>query len=594
MKKEGKLTRIGYAVRLSRYIKGMWLQLLLAILFNLLFKLTPMVISLVTSYMLSSVVLGDAGEIWRLFFTVAILVVLSAVFAYMDVLVSHDTAYRILTKLRCAAYDKIDELAPAAMEGRHSGELTSIVLEDVEQLEWFYAHTIAQLAVAVLLPVSALILLGMLSPVLPLALLPFICLMVCVPVWSAKQADSQGITVRTAFSDLNAQIVDGVQGLKDILSFGWKDAYFVRFTGAMKAHQNAQLAYAGRSGEETRRFQLVIGIGGLCGEAAAAALTVSGKLDAVWLMPVFILCSAIFVPLQDALAMSTNYGLIFGAAKRLLALFQSSPAVKDEGKSGAEVAAVKDGKTTVSFDHVAFTYPSDGEKEKNPPVLRDLTFTVSTGETVALVGASGSGKTTAARLLQRFWDVDGGHISINGTDIRTLRLEALREIITVVPQETYLFNLRVSENLRLAKPDASPEEIEAAAKSAQASGFIQKLPQGYDTVLGERGLRLSGGEKQRLSIAQAFLKDSPVLVLDEASANLDAETERQINLAVNRLKRGRASLVIAHRVSTIRSADRIVVLRDGRVEETGTYEQLMENCPYFVRLIGGEEYGAEQ
>ena len=194
--------------------------------------------------------------------------------------------------------------------------------------------------------------------------------------------------------------------------------------------------------------------------------------------------------------------------------------MRDEGKRRLDMRGTA---VEVRFEDVRFTYPAAKGGEPNPPVLNGLSFSFRTGETVALVGASGGGKSTAARLLQRFWDVDGGRISINGTDVRELTLENLRDIVTVVPQEVYLFNMSVAENLRLARLSATDVEIREAARRARAEEFIEKLPKGYDTVIGERGLRLSGGEKQRLSIAQAFLKNAPVLVLDEASANLDAE-----------------------------------------------------------------------
>lgn len=284
--------------------------------------------------------------------------------------------------------------------------------------------------------------------------------------------------------------------------------------------------------------------------------------------------------------MSGNYGLIFGAAKRVLGLFAMEPTVKDDGKE--RLANLRD--VEVKFDNVKFTYPGT-ENEVNQPVLNGLSFSFKTGETVALVGVSGGGKTTAARLLQRFWDVDSGSISINGTDIRQFSLNTLREYVTVVPQEVYLFNMSVSDNLKLAKLDSTDEEVHIAARQAQAERFIERLPHGYGTVIGERGLRLSGGEKQRLSIAQAFLKDAPILVLDEASANLDAENERLINKAVQSLKQGRATLVIAHRISTIRSADRVVVIQDGQAVGNGTYDSLIKSCSYFKKLIGDEYEG---
>lgn len=275
----------------------------------------------------------------------------------------------------------------------------------------------------------------------------------------------------------------------------------------------------------------------------------------------------------------------------MLGLFAEEPKVHDTGKRRLACA---EGPMAVSFEDVRFAYPAAKGEAENQPVLQGLRFAFQTGETVALVGASGSGKSTAARLLQRFWDVDGGSIRINGTDVRELTLESLRALVTVVPQDVYLFNVSVRENLRLARLEATDAEVRGAAQHAQAEAFIDRLPEGYDTLIGERGLRLSGGEKQRLSIAQAFLKNAPVLVLDEASANLDAENERLINQAVQHLKKGRATLVIAHRISTIRSADRIIAVKDGQVLAEGTYAQLMETCPYFRRLIGNEYEGDAQ
>ncbi len=582
--------RLKYAVELSRHIQGFGLYLTLAILCNLMFKLLPLATSLLTSYMVSSVLLGETSQVVRLLIACGVLVILLSLFSYLDVQVSHDMAYRILTKLRDQCYAKLDELAPAALMGKRSGDMISIILGDVETLEWFYAHTIGQLIVAVTVPTAALIFLGTLSWVLPAVVLPFIAVLVLIPRHSARQSDAQGAAVKRTTGTLNAIIVDGVQGLKDIISFRWQRAYMERFFRANCEYARASMAYAERRSDESRRITLVMEVAALAADVAAVILVTAGKLSALWLMPVFVLSSAIFTPILDALSMSTNYGLIFGAAQRVLGLFAEKPLVRDEGKQRLDVR----GKAVeVHFDDVRFTYPSAGGGEPNPPVLNGLSFSFRTGETVALVGASGGGKSTAARLLQRFWDVDGGRISINGTDVRELTLENLRDIVTVVPQEVYLFNMSVAENLRLARLSATDAEIHEAARRARAEEFIEKLPKGYDAEIGERGLRLSGGEKQRLSIAQAFLKNAPVLVLDEASANLDAENERLINHAVEHLKKGRATLVIAHRISTIRAADRIVMLENGRVAGEGTYAQLMEGCPEFRKLMGDEYAGTE-
>ena len=334
----------------------------------------------------------------------------------------------------------------------------------------------------------------------------------------------------------------------------------------------------------------------------AALLVKRGRLSPLWFLPVLTLSSAFLSPITDALNMSTQYGLIFAAAKRLFNLLLTEPEVYDTGVKTVEdvMAAGKvdgvenangAGKSTgtemrITFENVVFTYPQHDAEKQNPKVLNGLSFTVKTGETLALVGRSGSGKTTTARLLQRLRELDAGAITINGIDIRELRLKALRDIITVIPQDVYLFNTTIEENLRLAKRDASFQEIQAAATQAQAASFIEQLPDGYGTVIGERALKLSGGEKARLAIAQAFLKNSPVLVLDEASANLDSENESKINEAVTQLKKGRITLAIAHRLSTIKAADRIIVLKDGRVEAEGSFPHLMQSSAYFRELIG--------
>ena len=571
--------RISYAVRLSGYIKGFGIYLFLAILCNMAFKILPLATGLVTSYLINTVLLGVTDRVFQLLITAGLLVVATSIFSYLDVQVSHDMAYRILTQLRDKCYDKLDSLAPAASTGIRSGDVISIILGDVETLEWFYAHTIGQLVVAVIVPLSAIIFLGYVSAVLPFIVLPFIFLLICIPRFSSKKADQQGAKVKKKTGILNAVIVDGVQGLKDIISFRWQGEYFKRFFEVNKDYSDASVEYAKRSANESRYITMIMEAASLTVEAVTAALVLKGAIAPVWLMPVFVLSSGIFAPIQEALTMSTNYGLIFGAAQRVLGLLEEEPSVSDTGVLGPST----DKNIIVRFENVSFTYPSYNGSA-NPQILTGLDFSFRTGETVALCGASGEGKSTAARLLQRFWDVDNGRITLNGTDIREYSLEALRDMITVVPQEVYLFNTTIEDNLKMARPDAQSRELKESIEMARADTFINALPDGPGTVVGESGIRLSGGEKQRISIAQAFLKNSPVLVLDEASASLDAENERLINDAVAHLKKGRATLVIAHRISTIKSADRVIFIKNGRVFASGTYDELIRDCPEFRKM----------
>ena len=589
-------SRLFYLFALTKYIKGFHLYLGISIVCNAVFKLIPLVLTLFTSYMISAIVLGSAEKTKLLFAFVCVFIVLQAVFAYLDILVGHDMAYRILAKLRIIAYNKIDELAPAGLENERSGDLISIVLDDVEILEWFYAHTIAQIFVAFLIPLAALIFMGSLSPYLPVTLLPFLIALLLFPKFKKQKADVHGFDYMKAAGDLNAESVDCIQGLKDIISFRYQRRYFQKMSTAIEKFNTAVFEDSKRRITQSQLLSFLILTASFAVTIVAALLVKQGRLSPLWFLPVLTLSSAFLSPIADALNMSTQYGLIFAAAKRLFNLLRTEPEVYDTGtKTVEDVIAAGNangaGKSTgtemrITVKDVAFTYPQHDSEKHNPKILDGISFTVKTGETLALAGRSGSGKTTTARLLQRLREPDAGAITINGIDIRELRLKALRDIITVIPQDVYLFNTTIEENLRLAKRDASFQEIQAAATQAQAASFIEQLPDGYGTVIGERALKLSGGEKARLAIAQAFLKNSPVLVLDEASANLDSDNERKINEAVTQLKKGRITLVIAHRLSTIKAADRIIVLKDGRVEAEGSFPHLMQSSAYFRELIG--------
>jgi ATP-binding cassette subfamily C protein CydC len=277
--------------------------------------------------------------------------------------------------------------------------------------------------------------------------------------------------------------------------------------------------------------------------------------------------------------MGRNFGIILAAADRVFRVLESKPVVEDRGRE-----SIQGLRPVIDFQRVSFRYG-----ENLPLILNDVSFQVREGETVALVGDSGVGKTTCINLLQRFWDVQEGRIAIDSADIRDLPLEQLRTLITTVPQEIYLFNMSLWDNIRLGKPDASDAEVEEAARAALIHDFILGLPDGYDTSAGERGLQLSGGQKQRIAIARAILKDAPILILDEAMSSLDTENERLVQASLNNLRRGRTTLIVAHRLSTFRNADSLVVLKDGQVEEIGSHEELVQKKGYYSRFISVQQ-----
>ncbi len=320
---------------------------------------------------------------------------------------------------------------------------------------------------------------------------------------------------------------------------------------------------------------------------AVAAVQVSrGELDPT-LYPVAVtLAIFVFGPIHAIASVAQNLGIVFASADRAFHLLREPAPVTD-----APGAAPPDSdlEPRVSFAGVTFGYPGGGG-----PALQDVSLEIAPGETVALVGHSGAGKTTCASLLMRFWDADAGAIAIGGHDVRHLPQRFLREIIGWVPQDIYLFNSSLRENIRMARPGATDAEVENAARAAQAHDFIIDMPGGYDTVAGERGVQMSGGQRQRIAIARALLKDSPVLVLDEAVSSLDARNEQELNLALHAVREGRATLVIAHRLSTIRSADRIVVLEEGRVVEQGTHDGLLAHGHTYPLLIAAQTEAAHR
>lgn len=510
------------------------------------------------------------GAVFYLLLGLAFMLVMYAA-AVLQYRSTYTTVYDESAARRISLAEKLRKLPLAFFGEKNLSDLTATIMDDCTDLEHTFSHAVPQLFAS--LAGIALIAAGMFiyDWRLSLALFWVVPLALAAILLSKKKMRRDVDTNYRNRRAVTECIQEGLDTVQEIKSYNREEAFLSGLDSAINRYEKELTRGELLTGVLVNGAQSFLKLGLATVVIVGAGLLASGKTELfVWLL-FMVIGSRIYGPVNEVL---NNLAALFYLDKRIDRMNEMEALPVQQGTT--EFAP--DG-FDIEFDHVSFAY------ESGKQVLKDVSFTARQGEITALVGPSGSGKSTAARLAARFWDIQSGQIRLGGRDIGRTDPETLLKNYSVVFQDVVLFNASVKDNIRIGRRDASDEEVVRAARLAQCDTFVERMPQGYDTVIGENGETLSGGERQRISIARALLKDAPIVLLDEATASLDVENETRIQAAIAELVRDKTVLIIAHRMRTVANADKVIVLENGRVAETGTPEELKRRNGLFARMV---------
>ena len=490
-----------------------------------------------------------------------VIAVLRGILHYVEQYCNHFIAFKLLAIIRHKVFAALRKLCPAKLEGRDKGNLISIITTDIELLEVFYAHTISPIAIATLTSIIMVIFIGRyhwLAGVI--ALVAYLIVGVVIPMWNGKRGSQKGMEFRTNFGELNSFVLDSLRGLDETIQYGQGEKRKEQMSEHSKNLAGMQESLSKMEGSQRSFTNMVI----LLASFGMLALTIwlydKGAMGFEGILTCTIAMMGSFGPVVALSSLSNNLNQTLASGERVLSLLEETPLVEeipgDVETPGTE--SVEHEFTGAEAENVTFAYD-------NEVILDNYSLKMQTGKITGIHGASGSGKSTLLKLLMRFWDVQDGSVSVDGTDVRKIPIRYLRDMESYVTQETHLFHDSIANNIEIAKPGASREEIMEAAKKASIHDFIMTLPKEYDTEVGELGDTLSGGEKQRIGIARAFLHECPLILLDEPTSNLDSLNEGIILKSLKESARKKTVVLVSHRVSTMNVADVVYEMENGRI-----------------------------